>query len=225
MRVFQYLMVDLTSFYEKYPTETRDMTIQGRQFSFVVPKRIDAFIAADDIMQGFPLWAKVWEPSLVLAEYVATAPPSQLNKILEIGSGLGVVGVVAASFGHDVTLTEYDENALAFISANAAINQCPDVKICRLDWHRPGIDDRFDCIIGSEVVFHERDCEPILNFFQTYLKPNGRIVLASGVRQSMLTFLNSVRGFFDVRINKYAIRCEETSIPAVLCHLAPKTPL
>ena len=215
-------MNDLASFYRKYPTESRDLTIHGREFSFVVPKRIDAFIDFDNIVNGFPLWAKIWEPSWVLAGYVAKYPPSRFNKILEIGSGIGVVGIVAASFGHDVTLTEYDENALQFASANAELNNCPDVKICRLDWHRPEIKGRFDTIMGSEVMFHERDIDPLLNLFRTYLKPKGRILIAAGVRKSVLDSMHRLQRLFNVQISKYSIRGEDSSMPAVLCHLSPK---
>ena len=215
-------MNDLASFYRKYPTESRDLTIHGRKFSFVVPKRIDAFIDFDNIVNGFPLWAKIWEPSWILAGYVAKYPPSRFNKILEIGSGIGVVGIVAASFGHDVTLTEYDENALQFASANAELNNCPDVKICRLDWHRPEIKGRFDTIMGSEVMFHERDIDPLLNLFRTYLKPKGRILIAAGVRKSVLDSMHRLQRLFNVQISKYSIRGEGSSMPAVLCHLSPK---
>ena len=216
-------MPNLSSFYRKYSTQNRDLKVHGRQFNFVVPKEIDAFIDFENIVQGFPLWAKIWEPSWILAEHVATTPPSRLNKILEIGSGIGVVGIVAASFGHDVTMTEYDENALQFALANAEINHCPDMKICRLDWHRPDLEDRFDTIIGSEVMFHERDATPLLNLFRRYLKPDGQIIIASGVRQSALSLLRRLHRYFDVHIRKYSIRGENTSIPAVLCHMSPKT--
>ena len=215
-------MVNLASFYRKYHTESRDLTIHGRQFSFVIPKNIDPFIDFNNIIRGFPLWAKIWESSWILAEHVAKAPPSRFNKILEIGSGIGVVGVVAASFGHDVTMTEYDENALQFASANAEINHCPEVKICRLDWHRPDLEDRFDTIIGSEVMFHERDCNPLLDLFRIYLKPNGRVIISSAVRRSVLDILRRLHQFFDVQINKYSIRCEDTSMQAILCHMSAK---
>ncbi len=215
-------MADLASFYRKYCTENRDLTIHGRKFDFVVPKKIEPFIDVENIVRGFPLWAKIWEPSWILAEHLAKTPPFQFKKILEIGSGIGVVGIVAASFGHDVTMTEYDENALKFASANAEINHCPEVKICRLDWHQPNLDDRFDTIIGSEVMFHKRDCNPLLNLFRIYLKPNGRVILASGVRQSVLDILHRMQRFFDVKINKYSIRCEDTRMPAVLCHMSPR---
>ena len=215
-------MVDLASFYRRYQTENRDLTIHGRTFNFVVPERIDPFIDFENIVCGFPLWAKIWEPSWILAEHVAKMPPSRFNKILEIGSGIGVVGIVGASFGHDVTMTEYDDNALEFASANARINYCPDLKICRLDWHRPDLEGRFDTIIGSEVMFHERDFDPLLNLFQRYLKPGGRIIMASGIRQSTLDIMRRLHRVYHVQINKYSIRSEDTRIPAILCHLSAK---
>ena len=214
-------MFDIESFHRKYRSEHRDLIINDRNFDFLVPDNIDSYIDWENPVAGFPLWAKIWEPSLILAQYMANIPASKVNHILEIGSGIGLVGVVAASFGQDITMSEYDLNALDFITANAHINHCPDVKICRLDWHRPEIDGRFDTIIGSEVMFKEQDFRPLLNLFRKYLRPRGRIILASGVRRGTVALLHKFDPHYHARIKKYTIRSDGTSLAAILCELTP----
>ena len=102
----------------------REMTVRGQHYTFRIPLDIDRFMDADDPMHNFPLWARIWKASWILADHLAGMPMEAAGSILEIGSGLGVASIVAASRGHRVTMTEYDEDALAFARANAAINGC-----------------------------------------------------------------------------------------------------
>ncbi len=184
-------MFSLTSFHEKYKTDLSDLTLQGRKFRFFVPKSLDAFVDTDDIFHEFPLWAKIWDASIVLADYLAAMPADQDRNLLEIGCGLGVAGIVAASFGHRVTLTEYNDDALAFVRANACENQTaerpiPDIR--KLDWNTPEIVEPFDTIVGSEVIFKEEDYAPLSRLFKRCLKPSGEIILAERVRETSIGF-------------------------------------
>ncbi len=215
-------MYDLESFYREYEVDFKEMTIAGEKFRFATPKTIDRFIDFTHIEHEFPLWAKIWKASWVLAEYVAKHPPEPAKKILEIGSGIGVVGVVASFFGHHITLTEYNEHALNFARANAEINQCNDVIVAKLDWHQPGLDQTYDWIIGSEVLYHERDLEPLIALLKRYLNPDGVITLTLGIRQGGLGMIDKMRRFYDMNIKKYTIRSEEESTRILLCSMTPK---
>ena len=115
-------MSSLESFDRKYETDTKDVVIRGRKFNFLVPRSLDRFVDPQDIFHDFPLWSKLWETSIVLADYLAGCTADPHKSLLEIGCGLGLVGVVASSFGHNVTMTEYNPDALNFARANAEIN-------------------------------------------------------------------------------------------------------
>jgi predicted nicotinamide N-methyase len=216
-------MTDITTLREQYDVDVNDMTIAGKKFQFATPKTIDAFIDPEDITRDFPLWAKIWKASWVLAEYVAKQPSNVNRRILELGSGVGVVGVVASTFGHRITMTEYNEHALNFASANAALNRCRGWEIHRLDWHRPDIGPAYDWIIGSEILYHERDFVPLLNIFRTCLKPEGRITLTMGVRKDGMMMMEKISRFFTLTATKYTLRSEDESTQVLLCHLSPKS--
>lgn len=212
----------LASFKKRYDTEETDVTVNGRDFTIFLPRTIDAFIDDEDPVRDFPLWAKVWEASLVLAEFMARQPPVPGDRILEIGAGIGLVGVVACAFGHKITSTEYNPDALAFARANARLNGCPQLEVEKLDWHDPDLSGTFDRIVGSEVVYRETDFQPLLDLFNTCLKPSGDIILSSGMRKTDMVFLDRMQQYFYIKVQKKTLRSANTATDVLLCKMTPK---
>ena len=146
------LKLTLTSFKERYKTDTTRITIRDRDFSFFVPESLDSFIDQEDLFHNFPLWTKIWEASIILADYLASLEVEPEKIFLEIGCGLGLVGIVASSFGHRVTMTEYNQDALSFASANALLNDLTGLEIKGLDWNRPQVKGTFDYIADQRLL-------------------------------------------------------------------------
>jgi predicted nicotinamide N-methyase len=215
-------MDTLEEFLKTYETAERELTIGDRPYRFLVPLDIDRFIHDDDPMHNFPLWAKIWKASLALANHLCGMPKEGAGSILEIGAGLGVAGIVAASRGHRVILTEYDEDALAFARANAAINGCRDLNVRRLDWHTPDFTEPFDTIAGSEVLYHERDFDSLMNLFTRFLKPGGRVILSMKPRRSAMMFLERAREMFDIGMKKIEMKATDECTVLYLCRMRRK---
>ncbi len=214
-------MNTLEEFLSVQDTVVREMTVQGRKYSFRVPLNIDRFIDADDLKRNFPLWARIWKASWILADHLARMPIETGGSILEIGSGLGVASIVAASIGHRVTMTEYDENALEFARANAAINGCHALKIEKLDWHAPSFEERFDTIVGSEVLYHERDFEALLALFSGFLKLDGQVILTMKPRRSAMNFFNQAQKKFSISMKKIQMKAVDEFTQVFLCRMVP----
>ena len=89
-------MLSMSAFHQKYETDVSPLTIGGHRFKFFVPKSLDPFLHKDDVFNEFPLWSKIWEASIVLANHMAAIPVDPQRHLLEIGCGIGVVGIVAA---------------------------------------------------------------------------------------------------------------------------------
>ena len=213
----------LESFHQEYDTETTDMTIRSRKFQFFLPRTLDRFINTENLLQHFPLWAKIWEASWILADYMAAARSDSDKQVLEIGGGIGLVGITAAAFGHRVTLTESDDHAINFAKANAVVNGVHNLEIEKLDWNKPSLNGLFDMIIASEVVYKEKDFEPLENLFKTYLAPGGEIVLTSGMRNTTMAFFNYLSQTYDIRARKKTLRSEDDEkITVVLARMSPK---
>lgn len=203
-------------------TEEKAVGIRGRKFTLLTPKFIEEHIDSETPLHDFPLWAKVWEASWVLADFIASLPADPGKRFIEIGCGLGLVGVVAASFGHNVVMTEHNAEALKFARANAELNHCSDVEILDLDWNSPSLYGRFDYIVGSEVVYHEKDFEPLRNLFERLLKPEGEVILCEGVRRTSLDFFKEMQRHFDLKAQQKSIRSPEKTVLVILCRMKRK---
>ncbi len=203
-------------------TEEKAVGIRGRKFTLLTPKFIEEHIDSETPLHDFPLWAKVWEASWVLADFIAGLPADPGKRFIELGCGLGLVGVVAASFGHNVVMSEHNAEALGFARANAELNHCPDVEIIDLDWNSPSLYGRFDYIIGSEIVYHEKDFEPLRNLFERLLKPEGEVILCEGVRRTSLDFFKEMQRHFDLKAQQKSIRSPEKTVLVILCRMKRK---
>lgn len=213
----------LESFHQEYDTETTEMTVRSRKFQFLLPRSLDRFINTDNLLQNFPLWAKIWEASWILADYMAAAGPDPDKHILEIGGGIGLVGITAAAFGHRITMTESDDHAINFAKANAELNGVSNLEIGKLDWNKPSLNGRFDMIIASEVVYKEKDFKPLENLFKTCLAPAGEIVLASGMRNTTMAFFNYLSQTYNINARKKTLRSEDgEKTPVVLARMTLK---
>jgi len=213
----------LEQFLLEYDTEKFPVKIGDRELHFLKPRTIDRFINPYDPMADFPMWAKFWEASVVLTQYIAGLPVDPRRRILELGSGLGVAGMVAAAMGHTITLTEHNSDALNFLQANASLNGLDPIMIRRLDWLRPELDERFDLIIGSEIVYQESVIDALEALFNKYLAPMGRVVLAGRVRTTETLFFERLSAGFSIRASKHTLRSEDQSATVVLFELCRKT--
>ncbi|HBN26101.1 MAG TPA: methyltransferase [Desulfobacteraceae bacterium] len=202
---------NLDQFYRDYETEQIPIVINKKKFNFLIPKTIDRFINKDNLFNEFPLWAKIWEATSIMAAHMADLPPEPSKIFLEIGAGIGVAGIVAACFGHRIVISEYNPDALNFAKANALINNCHNLKIKYLDWNKPLCNDSFDQIIGSEVIYKKRDIKNLLNLFNKYLKPGGEILLAEGIRTTGLIFKEEMERYFYIKVKKTTLRTNDSS--------------
>jgi predicted nicotinamide N-methyase len=219
------VMFSMETFYQQYQTELRELVVGKRPFRFLVPTHLEPFVDPEDIFNAFPLWTKIWEASLVLANRISGMPAQRGQRWLELGAGLGVVGVVATAFQHEVTITEYDRHALDFIRANARLNGCTPHEIRRLDWMQPDLDTRFDRIFGSELIYSENSFPALRTLFLSLLKPGGEILLAGEVRQTSAPFLDLMQADFQIDMARTTLRSEEGSTTILLTRLRPKSPL
>jgi predicted nicotinamide N-methyase len=215
-------MFSIESFNQTYETETISLKVKHKPFSFLTPKKLDDLLDSSDIQHQFPLWVKIWEASLILADHLVSQ--NQLSKsLLELGAGLGTTGIIAESFGYKVTATEYDAQALQFLMANAHANDCKTIDIQHLDWHNPNIEGQFDIIAGSELIYKESDFEPLIALFQKYLLPGGEILLANEPRKLYEPFLDILKSRYKIEIWRKRLRAIDKTKTILLTRLTGKT--
>jgi predicted nicotinamide N-methyase len=181
-------MFSVDAFQKQYQTDSTEVVVAEQKFHLLMPRCIERFIDPMDPLHNFPLWSKIWQASLVLADYLARLPVDPAKRFLEIGSGVGLVSIVATRTGHLITLTEYDPHALNFARANAQLNKCYDLAIRSLDWFTPDLDESYDYIVGSEVLYKKRVFPALLKLFKNVLNPEGKVILAGEIRKTDLAY-------------------------------------
>jgi len=215
-------MFSIEKFHQSHETETTEVVINGKKFSILLPKYLYRYINPIDMLHDFPLWAKIWKASWVLSGYLADLPPDANKRLLEIGAGIGLVSIVAATFGHRITMTEYNPDALNFARANACLNHCPDLPIKKLDWNRPRLKEPFDLIVASEVTYIEESFDPLIRLFKSKLRPGGEIILASEIRKAGKDLFGLFSSDFDITVIKKILRSETVAVPVVLLKMRVK---
>ena len=142
-----------------------------------------------------PYWAELWPSAVGLARSLIERKNLSGMRVLEVGCGLGLPGIAAAMAGASVLLTDANPDALAFARLNAHRNGCRNIATLRFNWRYASIDESFDMIIGSEVVYDIDDFEPISRLVAKNLHDSGRAVFAEPQR-------DIARDFFDAMTAK-----------------------
>jgi predicted nicotinamide N-methyase len=175
-----------------------EFRVLDRCFRLLVPFRPDSLLdspevlsanAADDYM---PYWAYLWPAALHIAESILKDPWPRHTRVLELGCGLGLVGIAALASGCQVSLTDYDENAIATAKMNAALNGFPDAEAFVLDWRSPP-ESTYSVIIGCDITYESRNHAPILDLIDRMLEPRGFCWIADGGRNAAPAFVELAR--------------------------------
>ena len=114
----------------------------------------------------------------MLAKTIIREPWTPGSEALEIGCGLGLPGTVALSRGLRVTFSDYDATALRFAAENARLNGFDDFRVLQMDWRNPPDDLRVPILLASDLVYEQRNVEPLVSLIKQVLAPDGFCLLS-----------------------------------------------
>ncbi len=160
-------------------TRVLRVRIGERRYRLLAPRDPEALLDDDEVAERFaqdehlPYWARLWPAALLLAAEVAGWPPSGVERVLELGCGLGLVGLVAAARGRPALLTDCDHLAIQFTKINIKIN-----RICRaegrvLAYDAALADAAFDRVLAADVLYERRHLTPVAACVARHLAPAG----------------------------------------------------
>ncbi|HZF68903.1 MAG TPA: methyltransferase domain-containing protein [Gemmatirosa sp.] len=142
-----------------------------------------------------PYGVTLWPASIALAHDVAGRGDALRGaRVLELGAGTGLPGIVAASLGARVVQTDRHELALDVCRRNGARNAVRDVEYRLADWTRWEETRRYDWILGADVSYSEATHPHLRHVLATSLAPGGRVLLADPFRPFSLRLLEALEG-------------------------------
>jgi predicted nicotinamide N-methyase len=128
-----------------------------------------------------PYWAYLWAGARGLATYAARRLALRGTRVLELGCGLGLPGVVAARAGARVLFVDAMPAALAFVEASLAANGLRGEVACA-DYRALPAARCFDVVLAAEVAYDRAGYAGLAAAFRRHLAPGGIGVMADGYR-------------------------------------------
>lgn len=141
-----------------------------------------------------PYWTYLWESSIGLARHVETIGPRLKDaRILEIGCGFGLAGIVACQMGGRVVFTDAEQEAVRFAQHNADQNSVEaNADFVQMDWNTPCFNCKFPYILAADVIYEEHHWTPILSLLQNHLSPDGIALFSEPNRGNAIGFFKYI---------------------------------
>ena len=149
--------------------------------------------------EQIPYWADLWPSAIALSEFLVDNSKLVKDKsVLEIGCGLGLVGIVAAKLGGLVTLTDYLPAALEFAEYNWKLNFKTKADVQLLDWRKPQNILPVDVLLASDIAYESRSFKPLLKALKVLVKKDGLILIGEPNRKFAKEFFTDLKneGYF-----------------------------
>src|SRR5213080_2709211 len=102
-----------------------------------------------------PYWSVLWRSGVALGRSLAAGGRLDGRCVVELGCGLGVPSLVAASLGADVLATDGEGEALEMVERNARENGL-ELATARVEWNAAAdlcARAPFDLVLAADVLY------------------------------------------------------------------------
>eukprot|EP00435_Cladocopium_sp_Y103_P020051 s1803_g4.t2 len=137
---------------------------------------------------------RVWPGAQILSQWLVSYENLKEMNVVEacgaarprflVGAGPGLVGLVAASLGAHVTLTDRCSAVLGALQQSTEENGFDSTKVLDLDWEAPESIDAADVVLASEVIYQRSTVDLLPALLQKILRPGGRFCACEQVGRS-----------------------------------------
>ena len=206
----------LTPLLARVPLVPIQVTVGDRVWQITVVPDQTAFFEVHDDLEDPPYGFLLWEAAIGLARLLAQRPNwVQGKRVLELGAGVGLPGLVADSLGGAVWQTDHLPDILALTALNVRQNGNPPIQHFLADWRRWNHAEHYDLILGADILYDRTFHFYLEHIFHHNLALGGRLLLADPGRPAALDFM--------VRLEEHGWRVdlETLSVKALAAVAAP----
>ena len=171
--------------------------------------------------QRLPYGIVLWPAAIALAHEVATRPLSG-KRVLELGAGTGLPGIVAASLGAQVVQTDVHDVAMEVCKRNAEHNGITGIEHRLADWTAWDDQSRYDCILGADILYGNTMHPHLRCIFEQNLEYGGCVLLSDPLRTVSFGLLETMaEGGWGATMNKWTVGIEPPPRPIGVFELTP----
>lgn len=192
------------------PLEEVQLSLGGRTWSIL---HTGAVISRDEELQFLrgenttprPYGIVLWPAAIALAHELATRELAGM-RVLELGAGTGLPGIVAASLGAHVVQTDRQQLVLHVCRQNAARNSVMKIEHRTADWTAWNDADRYDLILGSDILYAEPLHPNLRHIFETNLAPGGMVLVSDPFREASVRLLETLQAEgWQITMDKWTV--------------------
>ena len=161
----------------------------------------------DNESLGWGYWDRIWPSEVALAEFlIHQFFPTKLKgvRILEIGCGTGLAGVVAAQLGAFTMFSDMVPITLEAVKETCQLNHIRNFDTCTLDWSEKieSKEHYYDVVLGSEVFYDEAILADISHVLEQVLAPGGKGIFCDPNRLGLDTIERGFQEKFILSVEK-----------------------
>jgi ETFB lysine methyltransferase len=189
----------------------RRFDLGKRELAMWIPADPDAFLedvetvaahgpsVEQPLRSDIPFWQYLWPAAESMARLVIAhdwhavgGGTEEFLMALELGAGVGLVGLAGLAAGLSVTFSDYQSSALEVAAWNAHGNGFANFETQPLDWNAPE-SGTFPVILGCEVIYERAIHRPILNVLDHMLAAEGLAWLGDPGRSNLPGFIQEAK--------------------------------
>jgi predicted nicotinamide N-methyase len=211
----------------EFPLQEYRLGLAGRTWSILHTHAIlsltDEHHFFQELRNRVPYGVSLWPAAIALAHEVASRGDALRGlRVLELGAGTGLPGIVAATHGARVTQTDRHELALAVCKLNGERNGGQGIAYRQADWTAWDDPGPYDLILGSDILYAEAVHPHLRRIFAAALAPGGRVLLSDPFRAASMTLLEALEAEgWGISVSTWSVGEELTPRPIGLFELAP----
>lgn len=215
----------MTSAILRYPTHTLSIPLCQRTFRLTAVRCVEDLLTESTSADDIPFWAVPWHAAVGLCQFLCDN--RQLihgKRVLELGTGLGLCGIVARWLGGEVTLNDYQPDALEFALWNASQNGIRGIQTLLADWRRFPDVEPFEVVLAADILYERHLHGPLQKVLRKVTVASSRVFLADPWRDTAWEFIVEMeRTGWCVRFAEQTAHLLESQQEVIVFDLRPPT--
>ena len=169
------------------------VALPGRELLLLAPRDGEALLSEEAFAQEefLPYWVELWPSAIALARAIARRPLTG-RRTIELGCGLGLPAIAAASAGARVLATDWAPDSVAMTARNAERNGVAlAAALFRWDAAPEPLGPPWPLVLGSDLLYEARNVPLLLELLPRLCAAGGEVWLADPGRPPARRFLDA----------------------------------